>query len=85
MSENIPLTLGQHAVGIKFNPDENPAVKDIKERFASLIDDVINFHQLNLDAINNSDPYLTNTIQGESLRTMMDAQMWAIKYVTWKP
>lgn len=85
--EQSKITFGQEAVGISFNPGGNPAVNDIKERFAKLIDDVQNFHNTNSPDVAEakSNPYLTNIIKGESLRTLMDAQMWAIKYITWKP
>lgn len=83
MSEQTPLTFGQQSVGIKFNPGSDSAVDDIKTRFAKLIDDVKDFHNKSEGGM--SDPYLTNTIKGEAIRTLMDAQMWAIKYITWKP
>jgi hypothetical protein len=38
--ESQELTFGEKAVGLTFNPSNNPAVQAIKEKFADVIDEL---------------------------------------------
>ena len=75
MSDKVELTFGQKAVGLRFNPSGDNKVDLIKQKFAEII-----------DVVNDAQPetYLGNQIRGEAMRTAMDAQMWAVKLLTWK-
>lgn len=74
--EGTELTLGQKAVGLKFNPSGDDAVGQAKQKFAEAID------QLN-------DLRIT-TESGEvkrmcciAITACQTAQMWAVKAITW--
>lgn len=70
-------TYGQKAVGLSFNPSNDDAVGQIKQKFADCID------QLN---------ELRNTTTSAEVKRMCSigiteaqtAQMWAVKAITWK-
>lgn len=71
------LTYGEKAVGLTFNPSNNPTVDKIKKLYAEVIDTM------------NS---LPNSIVGPSEKARLikiaiteaqGAQMWAVKAVTW--
>lgn len=71
-----PLTYGQIAVGITFNPSGDPVVTRIKYIYAEVI-----------DTLNN----LVGTIPAEKSRLLriaiteaQTAQMWAVKAITFK-
>ncbi|HCR4038236.1 MULTISPECIES: hypothetical protein [Morganellaceae] len=70
-------TLGQKLVGISFNPSALPAVDEAKQKSAELIDLV---HANMLDSASEE----ALMIHNEALRRIMDAQMWAVKAITWK-
>jgi len=70
------LTFGEKAVGLTFNPSNDPQVQACKEAFAAIID--------NLNDLRNS------TQDGERKRILsiaiteaQTAQMWAVKGITW--
>lgn len=75
MSENI--TLGQKLVGISFNPSSMPSVDEVKQKAAELIDAV----HANMPDSTSEEALM---IHNEALRRIMDAQMWAVKAITWK-
>ena len=71
------LTFGEKAVGLTFNPSNDPLVQGVKEKFAAIIDDLNTMR--------------TATQSGEMKRMFsvaiteaQTAQMWAVKAVTWK-
>jgi hypothetical protein len=71
------MSYGEKAVGITFNPSNDPMVQSIKERFANLIDE--------MDALRN------RTEDGEvkrmcsvAITELQTAQMWAVKAATYK-
>ncbi|EIU7558083.1 hypothetical protein LHV18_22895 [Providencia rettgeri] len=70
-------TLGQKLVGINFNPSSLSAVDEAKQKSADLIDLV---NTSTVDSM-SSDAQL---ICDEAIRRIMDAQMWAVKAITWK-
>lgn len=70
------MSFGEKAVGLSFNPGGNPAVNEIKQRFAHTID-YLN-HQREL-ATNGEVKRMLSVAITES----QTAQMWAVKAVTW--
>lgn len=78
-----PLSFGEKAVGLSFNPGGNPKVDAIKKTFAESIDLLNNERE---DIKNRGD----DGQNGERLRMiavaiteLQTAQMWAVKAVTW--
>ena len=74
-----PLTFGEKAVGLSFNPSGNPEVAKCKKGFADLID------QLN-DFRNESNPSLSNEAKRHAsvaITELENAQMRAVKALTW--
>lgn len=70
-------TLGQKLVGISFNPSSMPSVDEAEQKAAELIDIV---HANMFDSASEE----ALMIHNEALRRIMDAQMWAVKAITWK-
>ncbi|HHN8581045.1 TPA: hypothetical protein ACRR2I_001518 [Providencia rettgeri] len=70
-------TLGQKLVGINFNPSSLSAVDEAKQKSADLIDQV----KVSMDEATSEEALL---IHNEAIRRIMDAQMWAVKAITWK-
>lgn len=71
------LTFGEKAVGLGFNPSGDTDVQEIKELCARLINKI---EDRKLSRQNQS--YLTHTVDGEAVRRLIDAQMWAVKSIT---
>lgn len=76
--EKRELTFGEKAVGLSFNPGNNPKVEEIKQAFAKVID-IIN------------DMRAPESGSGEikrmcsvAITEAQTAQMWAVKAATWK-
>lgn len=72
-----PLTFGEQAVGLTFNPSNDADVQAVKEAFAKAID--------------LCNDLRTAAGQGEKGRMLsvaiteaQTAQMWAVKGITWK-
>jgi hypothetical protein len=71
------MTFGEKAVGLTFNPSNDPTVQEVKELYAKII-----------DICNNA---RTEAGQGEKGRLLsvaiteaQGAQMWAVKGVTYQ-
>ncbi|HAT1513822.1 hypothetical protein [Morganella morganii] len=75
MPENI--TLGKKLVGIRFHPGGNIMVDAVKQNAADTID-------LIHDSIQRATSEESLMIHNEAIRRIMDAQMWAVKAITWK-
>ncbi len=73
--ENSELSFGEQLVGIKFNPSDDNEVSQIKSKMAEIA-----------NLVNNTkgDSYLFNLIKGDALRSILHAQMAAVKLVTLK-
>lgn len=83
---NKSLSHGQKLVGVNFNPSQDPNVARLKELAAEQIDLLEKIHNDRLTAAADSKAdYDTNTVHGEAIRRVMDAQMWTVKDATWKP
>lgn len=76
------LTYGQKAVGLQFNPGNNPDVEKIKQKCAELIDmmDDLRKSQNTLHDGKGSEGQRLCSIAITELQT---SQMWAVKAVTW--
>jgi hypothetical protein len=77
------LTYGEKAVGLTFNPDQNPDVNDVKKAYAGIIDGLKRERDL---CTREQDP-----ANGEKARLLsiaiteaQTAQMWAVKAITWQ-
>ena len=70
------LTFGERAVGISFNPSQNPEVREIKEKSATLID------LLHAARTQSLDPE-KGRMFSLAITELQTAQMWAVKAITW--
>lgn len=69
------LTFGEKAVGLTFNPGNNPAVDDCKRAFAGIID--------SLDALRNIAGIGDQArLASVAITEAQTAQMWAVKAIT---
>ena len=70
------LTYGGKAVGLTFNPGGDTEVTRVKEYFANVID------QLNDRKTPGQSE--SNRLLSIAITQAQDAQMWAVKAITWK-
>lgn len=77
MGEEKELTFGQKAVGLTFNPSNDPVVDAIKAAFAHAID--LCNDQRNIVGQSESGRLLSKAITDAQ-----SAQMFAVKGVTWR-
>lgn len=71
-------TYGEIAVGLSFNPGDNPDVEKIKRAFASQIDGM---HELRITA-SAAGKGEQARLASVAITEMQAAQMWAVKAVT---
>ncbi|KFC19382.1 hypothetical protein [Chryseobacterium sp. FH1] len=69
------LTFGQKAVGLNFNPSGDDKVGQVKQTFATLIDNVVNEHE--------SPSILKNLFQEMAVKSLVSAQMAVVKFITY--
>lgn len=69
-------TFGERAVGLTFNPSNDPKVQAIKAGCAALID------QLN-DLRTEAGPGEVGRMLSTAITELQTAQKWAVKAVTW--
>lgn len=69
------LTYGERMVGLTFNPSNDQKVRAIKELCAKLIDILVE------DSYTSAE---VTMMQEFAIKTIMTAQMWAVKVVTFK-
>lgn len=74
-----PMTFGERAVGLAFNPGGNPKVQAIKEQFALMIDALHN-ERVEAQGAENMEAVRMLSI---AVTKAQEAQMWAVKAVTW--
>lgn len=72
-----PLTFGQKAVGIKFNPSNLSEVDKCKQLYADIID------QMN-DLLNTTTDGQVRRLCSVAITEAQGAQMWAVKAITWQ-
>lgn len=70
-------TFGQKAVGLSFNPSNDDAVGQIKQKFADCID------QIN-ELRNSTESPEVKRMCSVAITEAQTAQMWAVKAITWK-
>lgn len=76
--ENLqPLTYGEKAVGLTFNPSGDEKVQKVKELYAEIIDLLVS---LPIDA----KPSERASLIDFAVREAQSAQMWAVKAITWQ-
>jgi hypothetical protein len=82
MDESRELTFGEKAVGLTFNPSNDPVVQGVKEQFAAVIDGLNNQREtLDVGSTGSKEKARMLSIAITEAQT---AQMWAVKAVTWQ-
>jgi len=70
------MTFGEKAVGLTFNPSNNEAVQQLKEKAAAFIDNCNDFR-------NATEDNKVKRMLSVAITEAQTAQMWAVKAVTW--
>lgn len=79
MSEGLRgLTFGEKAVGLTFNPSNDPTVHKVKELYAQIIDLCKELSE------QESWPDGKTRLLSIAITEAQGAQMWAVKAITWK-
>lgn len=71
------LSFGEKAVGLTFNPSNNPEVDACKRGFAAVIDQMNDLRT----ASENPD---VKRMASVAITESQTAQMWAVKAITWR-
>lgn len=71
------LTYGEKAVGLTFNPSQDPDVFTVKKQYAEIIDKLNDFR----DKVLGSE---SKRLYSIAITEAQNAQMWAAKALTWK-
>jgi len=79
-SENRPLTFGEKAVGLTFNPGGSESVNQIKRHYADAID-LLNEMREEAKEINNTEKIRMFSV---AITELQSSQMWAVKAATWQ-
>lgn len=77
MPQDRIITFGERAVGLSFNPSQNPEVYHAKRLSAEIIDMMDQLRQ------RTSDPEVKRMCS-VAITEAQTAQMWAVKAITWK-
>lgn len=77
MDDARPMTFGEMAVGLTFNPSGDNDVSKCKQEFAAVID------RMN-DLRNASDNQEVRRMCSVAITEAQTAQMWAVKAITWR-
>lgn len=72
-----PQSFGQRAVGLSFNPSGDANVASCKDEFAATIDRMNNLR------IGTTDPEVKR-MASLAITAAQEAQMWAVKALTWR-
>ena len=72
--EKKELTYGERAVGLNFNPGNNPDVQDVKEMYGDIIDRLHN--------MKTPEQSERNRLISIAITEAQTAQMWAVKAIT---
>ncbi len=73
------MTYGEKAVGLTFNPSNDPKVQSVKEKFAAIIDELNN-----LRPEYDGKPNEVSRMLAVAITEAQTAQMWAVKAITWQ-
>lgn len=79
-----PLTFGERAVGITFNPSGDSKVQEVKELYAKIIDLLNDLRNNALTPPPVGKPTEQARLASIAITEAQGAQMWAVKTVTWK-
>ena len=71
------MSFGEKAVGLSFNPSKDDLVHQVKQRYATIIDEM---HSLR----HHSDSPEVKRLASVAITEAQGAQMWAVKAITWK-
>lgn len=74
--EQAMVSFGQKAVGLSFNPSNDPVVQEIKLLYAKIID--------KLNALRGDERNERARLLSVAITEAQGAQMWAVKGATWK-
>lgn len=74
---NRPLSYGEKACGLAFNPDGNEMVHAIKSKYAELVDVLDAARGM---AVSNE----VKRMLSVAITEAQTSQMWAVKAITWK-
>lgn len=78
MENQRPMTFGEKAVGLSFNPSNDSVVDSIKSKYAQIIDQL---NDLRNKPENTPD---VDRMLDIAITEAQTSQMWAVKAVTWK-
>ena len=73
------MTYGEKAVGLTFNPSNDPDVDEVKKLYAQIID--ICFERRESAPRTSAD---FGRLYSIAITQAQQAQMWAVKAITWK-
>ena len=71
------LTFGEKAVGLTFNPSQDPNVYRCKTAFANVIDNMNNLRS-------TTEAPEVKRMASVAITEAQTAQMWAVKAITWR-
>lgn len=77
MSDMKELTFGEKAVGLTFNPSNDPEVQAAKEDYARIIDRLNNLR-------GSTESSEVKRLCSAAITEAQGAQMWAVKAQTWR-
>jgi hypothetical protein len=72
-----PLSFGEKAVGLTFNPSGDNRVNEMKQLYARIIDLMDEFRGQSSDSEQKR-------LASVSITEAQGAQMWAVKAITWR-
>jgi len=77
-------TVGEKAVGLTFNPSNDPKVTELKTLFAKAFDIVEQSVDVNVEEDDSYSLARRRKMRDACLHEILTAQMWAVKVVTLK-
>jgi hypothetical protein len=78
-----PMTFGQKAVGLTFNPSGDPTVHELKTLYAQIIDICERERSKIMERRIASQPNEAARLWTIAITQAQDAQMWSVKAATW--
>jgi hypothetical protein len=73
---DVPLTYGQKAVGLTFNPSGDDRVAECKQAFADIIDQMQRLRESHVGELAR--------LCSVAITECQSAQMWCVKALTWQ-
>ena len=84
MDTDREMTAGEKAVGITFNPSNDPKVQEVKELFAKAFNMVEQSVDVNKLETPDYSVARSRKMRDSALENIITAQMWAVKVLTLK-